>query len=222
MNIDWVVAVGIFIGFVAWSFTYYMGMFNDIPSVSAELEGINNKIMDFLTVSVYTLPVSYESGSEGTGILYIDNAWPGGTKESVMVTSDGESLPCMFSGERLYWETGLSAGENEFEVLYADLDVGMRCDSSLETSGANQTIPGVAEESSMVSESLFIEMGMMSYPHFSLMLGIDRDFRVEWESGGSSYAYGESTPRNINVFVKESVSPVMEDSEPAKIRVLSW
>jgi hypothetical protein len=222
MNVDWVVAIGVFIAFVSWSFVYYFGIFAGVPSVTGDLDSINGKITDFLAESVWTLPVAYDSSEEGTGILYLDNSWPNGTEESAMVMSGNESLPCMFSGDRLYWGADLAAGENEFDVLYADLEVPLRCDDTLETSGANQTIPMVAERREMVSESRILDMVSMSPVHFALLLGINRDFRVEWEMGGESYYYGDEIPRDINVYVKETVKDVMEGSGPVNIRVISW
>ncbi len=222
MNVDWVVAIGVFIAFVSWSFVYYFGIFADVPSVAADLDSINERLVGFLTESVWSLPVVYDSSTEGTRILYLDNAWPNGTKESVIVMSGEETLPCMFSDDRLYWEADLVAGENEFNVLYADLEVPLRCDDTLETSDANQTIPMVAETREMVSESRMLDMVSMSPVHFALLLGINRDFRVEWEMDGGSYEYGYDIPRDINVYVKETVKDVMEGSGPVSMRVISW
>jgi hypothetical protein len=222
MNVDWVVAMGVFIAFVSWSLVYYFGIFADVPSVAADLDSINERLIGFLTESVWSLPVVYDSSTEGTGILYLDNSWPNGTKESVIVMSGDVSLPCMFSGDRLYWEADLAAGENEFDILYADLEVPVRCDGTLETPRANQTIPMVAEKREMVSESRILEMAGMSPVHFALLLGINRDFRMEWDMDGGSYEYGEEVPRDINVYVKETVKDVMEGSGPVSIRVISW
>jgi hypothetical protein len=222
MNVDWVVAMGVFIAFVSWSFVYYFGIFADVPSVAGDLDSINEKITDFLTESVWTLPVVYDSSTAETGILYLDNSWPNGTKESIIVMSGGESLNCMLSDDRLYWEADLVAGENIFSVLYADLEVPARCDSTLEPSGANQTISMVAETREMVSESRIVDMITMSPVHFALLMGINRDFRVEWEMGGESYKYGQDVPRDINVYVKETVKDVMEGSGPVSMRVVSW
>ncbi len=222
MNVDWVVAIGVFIAFVSWSFVYYFGIFADVSSVAGDMDSINEKIAGFLTEKVWVLPVVYDSSTEGTGILYLDNSWPNGTRESVIVMSGGESLGCMFSDDRLYWEADLVAGDNEFSVLYADLEVPMRCDGTLETSEANQTIPMVAETREMVSESRIVDMITMSPVHFALLLGINRDFRVEWEMGGGSYYYGQDVPRDINVYVRETVKDVMEGSGPVSMRVISW
>jgi len=222
MNVDWVVAIGLFIAFVTWSFVYYIGIFTDVPTVAGDLDSINQKVISFLTETVWTLPVVYDSPNTATGVLYLENSWPEGTMESVIVKSGDESLPCMFSGDRLYWEADLVTGDNEFSVMYADLDIEMRCSDTLVTADANQTISGVAEISRMVSESRIDDMGMMSHVHFALLLGINRDYRVEWEWGGEDYYYGEEIPKDINVYAKEAVKSVMEDSDHISIRVLSW
>jgi hypothetical protein len=74
----------------------------------------------------------------------------------------------------------------------------------------------------MISLSRIYDMGMMSPVHFALLLGINRDYRVEWEKGGEAYSYGDEIPNDINVYVKETVKQAMEDSEPISMRVFSW
>ena len=48
MEIDWIIAIGLFLILVAWSFVYYMGFFVVTPDLGAGVQGISGKVMNYL------------------------------------------------------------------------------------------------------------------------------------------------------------------------------
>ncbi len=221
MNVDWVIAVGLFLVFVSWSFVYYTGFFLDLPDFRGGVETISEEVIEFLTVEVNDVPVVLDSGDAGSKVLYMDFYWPSGTRNSTRLFYGNQTLPCYISGNRIYWQADVNVGRNEFEMRYFPSNDSMFCDSGFSTSGANKTTPWVAEKSNAVSVSRINDMLAMDFYAFRYLLGLRSDFRVEIERSGTTDELGPKPPFGYNVYVKESPGRT-ENNEKVKIRVLTW
>jgi hypothetical protein len=221
MNIDWIIAIGLFIIFVAWSFAFYLGFFSLTPDMMGGVEGISNKVVGFLDIDVYDNPVVYDSVSNISAVMYADFSWPNYAKNSTKVFSDNQSLPCRMSGSRIYWQADLDAGKNRFDIRYHTENVTLECDSSFSIVNATQTIPWVSRNSKAVSNSKINQMLATDFKTFSARLGISQDFRVEVDKNGITTPYGKLPPLGYDVYVKETQG-LTEDREQVKIRVMTW
>jgi hypothetical protein len=219
MNVDWAVAVSVFLVFVGIGFAYYWGFFEDRPdSIGISLDDANRKVLDFLTVDSWKVPVRYNSSSAGIVVMYFDFQWPEGTKNSARILDSGLPLSCMFQGDRLYFQADVQNGNNDFEVTFANISSPMLCNSALDTSGSYPAVPWVSEKTRLVSQSRIDQMLGTDYSQFRQSLEILRNFRVE--AGTSSY--GPSAPSYTNTYVKETRSLIQETGQPVTVRVMVW
>jgi hypothetical protein len=221
MNLDWAVAIGVFVLFVGWSFVYYTGFFTETVDISQGLDSLTERVVESLEAAEYSMPVSHDSPEAGQGILYADMLLPGvGEDQMRVLDSGGGELDCMLSGDRLYWEASLEAGENMFEIVYAEMDVG-GCGDSFGTTGANQTFPLSAVKSTKLSQAILQGLQLTDYQEFRESLGIRNNIRLEW-GGNLQGSYGPEPPGNRDVFVREVSRPVLEFPGTVDIRVLAW
>ncbi|UCD06893.1 MAG: hypothetical protein JSW41_03590 [Candidatus Aenigmatarchaeota archaeon] len=221
MNIDWIIAIALFLIFVSWSFVYYMGFFSITPDMRAGVEGISDKVMDFLSIDVYDVPAVFNSTEVGSRVLYMDFSWPGYSKNSTRIFSGNQSLPCYISGNRVYWQADLIQGENKFEMRYYDENVSLFCNSSFSLANATQVIPWVSEKNKAISQTKINQMLATNFYSFRNLLGISQDFRVELEINNVTTGYGTTPPLGYDVYVKETHG-IKEDNNVVKIRVLTW
>lgn len=221
MNIDWIIAIGLFIVFVAWSFVFYLGSFSFAPDVMGGVEGISSRVIGSLCIDVYENPIVHDSASNGSVVLYADFSWPQYAKNSTNVFSGSQPLPCIISGDRIYWQADLVEGRNSFDIRYHTENVSLQCDSSFPLANATQVIPWVSGKSRAISQSRISDMLAMDFSELSAGLGISQDFRVEIDKDGMTTAYGKLPPLGYDVYVKETQSQT-ESREQITIRVLTW
>ena len=220
MNMDWAVALAVFVMVVGWSFVYYTGFFTERTDIAEGLGSLADRVAGSLEAAEYSIPVRYDSPEAGEGVLYADLLLDGVDEGQVRVMDSGSELECMLSGNRLYWRAGLEEGDNDFEITYADVDVN-GCGDSIDTAGANQTFPLSAVRSMKLSQARLQEMQATGYQKFRESLGIRNGIRIEW-SGGLQGSYGPEAPGNRDVFVRELSRPILEFPGTVDLRVLAW
>ncbi len=225
MEIDFIVGILVFLVFVGWAFSYYIMIFGDAENrfeIAAETEA--GKITDFLSVDVYEIPVRYDSPSPASGgVMRAESVWYHGEKNTTRVFSGSTRLPCRISGNTLYWQADLSAGENYFRILVANMNETMNCTGSFPVSSSNLTIPWALERREMLSLSRVSEMTDMDYEAFRSAAGLNEDFRVEIETAEGETVYGKSIPSGgVDVVVKKFRMPVFETFGSANITIAVW
>lgn len=220
MNVDWVVAFAVFMLFVSLSFVYYLGFFEQRLDISQGLDALAGRIVSSLEAPEYSMPVKYDSAEAGLGVLYAEAVLPEGMDEHVKVTGGSGGLGCMLSGDRLYWEADLVAGDNLFTITYSNYTT-LACVASLDTSGANQSFPLSAVKSLKLSETRLGELQAMDYQGFRASMAVQNNLRLEWD-GDVSGSYGPEPPGNRDVFVRVFTRPLLESPGTAEIRALSW
>jgi hypothetical protein len=220
MNVDWAMAIGIFVVFVGWSLVYYTGFFAEEGSLSGGMDTLAERVLVSLEASEHSMPVRYDSPDAGQGVLYAELFLPGIEEGQMKVMEGGSELDCMLSGNRLYWQANLVAGDNDFEIVYSDLDVD-GCSGSFGTSGANQTFPLSAVRSTKLSQAGLDGLQAMTYQDFRESLGIGNGIRLEW-SGAVQGSYGPEVPGNRDVFVREFSRPLLEQAGTVEMRILAW
>ena len=219
MNADWGVAFGIFLAFVVWSFTFYLGFFPSAPGVEEGLDAVSGNAMKGLEVMGYAMPVEHSASQAGQAVLFAEPGIPAGMEPGAGVFSGGSRLDCMLSGDKLYWEADLQAGLNPFEIVYSEVDTGW-CGDALDTADANQTYPLAAVGSAMVSVSGLSALQAMDYQDYRQSLGVQNELRIEW-SGDSEGSLGPPAPGNRDVFVREFSRQILEGGS-VDIRILMW
>jgi hypothetical protein len=221
MEIDWIIAIGLFLVFVGWSFTYYIGFFSATTGMGTGVLGISGDVINYLEMGTYDVPVSYNSVTNETGVLYMDFIWPIGSKNSTIMFSGSQSLPCYITGNRIYWQSDIIAGKNMFTMRYHTQNTTLNCDSSFSLSNTSQAIPWVAEENVVISQGKIDQMLSMDFRAFAAGLGISQDFRIEIDINGTSTGYGAKPPLGYDVYVKENPGTT-ENNDNVIVRILSW
>jgi hypothetical protein len=222
MNFDWAVAVSVFLIFIGMGFAYYWGLFEANPDpVGISLDTVNGKVIGFLSVNSWSAPVRYNSSGPDLQTLYLDFSWPEGTKNSTNILDSGLPLDCMLQGDRLYFQANVESGDNDFLMTFANESGPPACDSTLETSGANQSVPWASEKSVRISQSRINQMLATEYVQFRQSLGINRNMRIEIDSVGTS-AYGPSPPQYTSTYVKVTNSMIQETGQTVTVRVMMW
>ena len=219
MNVDWAIAVSVFLVFIGLGFALYWGLFetNQNP-VQPSLENVNQKVLDFLEVDSWRVPVTYNSSQPELAVLYLDFPWPEGARNSARILDSGLELSCVLQGDRLYFEANVDEGENNFDLTFANVSSPLMCDSTLETAGANLSIPWASEKSVRISQSRISQMLATDYSRFRESLGISRNFRVQ---AGTSL-YGPSPPAYTNTYARETRSMIQETGQPVTITIMVW
>lgn len=221
MEIDWIIAIGLFLVFVGWSFAYYMGFFAVTTDMGTGVTGISGDVINYLEMGTYDVPVSYDSAANGTGVLYMDFTWPADAKNSTMMFSGSQSLPCYMTGSRIYWQSDLVAGKNMFTMRYHTQNTTLNCDSSFSLSNASQAIPWAAEEDMVISQGKINQMLSTDFRAFAAGLGISQDFRIEIDINGTTTGYGAKPPLGYDVYVNENPG-MTENNDDVIVRVLTW
>lgn len=222
MNVDWAIAVSVFLIFVGIGMAYYWGLFEtDSNSIGLSLDTVNKKILDFLAVDSWKVPVRYNSPSPGLAVLYFDFSWPQGTKNSTRVLDSGLPLSCMLQGDRLYFQADVEQGDNDFLMTFANMSEPPACNSILETANSNASLPLASERSVSFSQSRIDQLLGMDYNQFRQSLGITRNMRIEIDSGITS-TFGPQPPQYTNTYVRQTYSQIMETAQPVTVRVMVW
>jgi hypothetical protein len=222
MNVDWAVAVSVFLVFIGIGMAYYWGLFEtDSNAIGLSLDTVNSKVLDYLTVDSWKVPVRYTSSAAGLAVMYLDFSWPQGTKNSTRILDSGLPLSCMFQGNRLYFEADVEQGDNDFLMTFANVSESPACNSILDTANSNASLPMASEKSRTVSQSRIDQLLASDYGQFRQSLGITRNVRIEIDSGVTS-TYGPQPPQYTNTYVRETRSLIQETGQPVTVRVMVW
>lgn len=223
VEIDAVIGIVIFLSFLTWAFMFYTTITEEESyPLTGISDGINNKILDFLSVDVTSMSIKCTvSNTTDNAVLYLYHVWPEGTKNSTKVLSGSDILPCQFIGNALYWQGDVTnESDNYFTMRYSSHESGLQCDSSFTIENETQTLPFSGEERTMISQAKINQMVNTSYWDFKNDLGIDRDFQVEMNISGSVTTYGQSPPVASDVVSVESDNIIEETNELISIQVL--
>lgn len=224
MQIDWIIAITVFLVFTAWAFSYYSTLF---PKISEPLESavflIQDKLLDWLEIDVYKVPIRFSSTNSTTSsVLYFDFLWPTGTKNSTTILKDSTQLLCEISDNRIYWQDDLDEGVNYFSMEFANVSTTLNCTANLNKSIVNQTTPWAEEKKQLISQSKINEMQATSYDDFKDSLGITMDFRIEIETNTSTTSYGKTIPSDRNVWVVVTSNKIWESGKIANVSIAVW
>ncbi len=225
MKVDWIITMALFLAFVAWSFSFYMSLFTEKASPLEEaVDIIRDKIMDFLMIDSYRVPIRYNSTNETTNsILYFNFTWPAGTKSSARIFQDGTLLYCRVENDSIYWKADLTnLTYNYFEMRFSNTSTGCSSGEIFIIENELQAIPWAMEKKKLVSQSKINEMTNASYNDFKNNLSITRDLRVEINVSGTETIYGKTLPLIRDVYVKETESELEDTGETVTVRVLVW
>lgn len=238
VSIDWIMAMTIFVLLVAWSFTYYTGLFDQSSQpVSNIADTVNDKIVNFLEIDSYDVIVrSNITANQAGAVLHLNMTWPGQTQNTVQVysgTSVGNNMTCNITNGELYWTSDLLAGENFFLVHFSNRTTNLNCTSTqaqvdIYASDINNTVAWA-----MVKRNLFAQSNInkldsthgsyINYNTFKSNENIQRDFRVEiYNETSLLIAYGETLPLGSNVYTRETWSMIEESREKMNMSVMVW
>jgi len=223
MDVDWVVAIMVFLIFVGWSFSYYFTLFPESGGfLGSAADTGKEKIIGFLSTDVYSVPVKVESGGEDNVVLKASGVWYHGEKNSTRVVRDSVSLQCRIAGDDLYWLANLSSGWNYFGIEFSGIESGLNCDSGFSLSNSTQAVPWALESVEMISLTMINEMTNTSYDDFKDEVGLEEDFSVSLEWGGSIQTYGKSLPLGSDVYVRRYEGMIWENSEDINVSIRLW
>jgi hypothetical protein len=230
MRIDWIVAVVIFLMFTIWAFAYH-SMLNAAKIVSMSESAIlaGERITDYMKVQISSMPANFSSGSEYDNVtLFTYMNWTGNIQNSTRVVKGKlsyESLPCMISGDKLYWNSSLAIGNNFFYIQYADLNTSLNCNKAIQQYDKNQTTLWAVETRDMfssVKNSQICSRMNSSYSEMKSEIGITFDFNVLIETEGTSMACGSKIPASFReVFGYPATGALFEGGE-INISVRLW
>ncbi len=237
LNIDWVIAMTVFILLLAWSFAFYANLFkNTSQPIASAADAINDKVIDFLSTDTYDITVRYNtSDSVSAAKFCINITWPEGTRNSTQVylnSTRGNNLTCNITDGILYWTSDVVKGDNYFLVHMSNISVDLNCTSTqlqlnIYSDGINQTVPWVMEKETLFSQTNINKLdsqhaNYVGYESFKTSHGIERDFRIEIGNSTSVITYGPSLPLNTPVYSMERFGRIDETSENINITVMVW
>jgi len=225
MEIDWVIGIMVFLVFIGWAFAYYFAIFQQSDMQFEIAAGIErDKVLNFISASVYEAPVIYESGEAVSGaVLKAKSVWYSGEKNATKVFSGSEALPCRIDGDDLYWQADVASGTNVFAIAMADVNTTMNCTASFAITSSNLTVPWAFEKKTMASLARLQQMNGTAYGTFKDALGINQNFRIKIEKASGGMTYGKSIPSGpVNVHSKEFGREIFETSEQANITIYVW
>ncbi len=222
MDIDWVLAITVFLFFVIWSFAFYISIFqfdNGYMEVAGDIS--RNVVMNSLNIDSFSVPVIYDSGSDtNNSVLNSGFVWYEGNQSSTRVWRGNQSLQCRLIGNDTYWLTNLTSGENYFRIEFADSETA-GCNDVFSVAGSIQTSPGVLERKEMFSQSSINSMNSTPYSEYKYLLGLEGDFRVEIEGTGP-LVYGKTPPTVADVFAQTFVRTIFETGEEVNVTFIVW
>lgn len=225
MDVDWVVGIMVFLIFVGWAFSYYFAIFQQGENqfeIAAATE--TEKVMNFIAIDVYEIPVKYNSGSAvSDAVLKAKSIWYHGGKNATRVFAGDEASPCRIDGDDLYWQADLAGGFNYFTIETADANTTMNCTGSFPISSFNLSVPWAFEKEGMLSLTKIYEMANMSYDDFRTSAGINHNLKIKIEKPSGEISYGRSAPGGpANAYSKVHQRKIFETSEWANVTVTVW
>ncbi len=225
MDIDWPLALAVLLIFLSWALAIYgdIYQFKALP-LSTLADDVNKKILDFLKVSVFEVPVNYTSiVVDGSKVLYADIVWPEGTVNSTKVFKAAALQPCQLASNRVYWLTSVTnTGPNYFRLRITTQSQPQNCSGSFTTGNASLATAVAMEKLEMVTNQKIAEVTSKSYEAFKSNISVSRDFRIEFNISGSVTTYGPSLPNASDVSSKETVTRVEDTNQNAVITVFVW
>jgi hypothetical protein len=222
MNLDWAVAIFVFVGFTIWSLFYFTGFFQAQADISDATDYISGEILDSIEASEYSIPVLYDSPSSGTGVLHAEIDIPPSMESGLQVLEGSSPQDCLLQSGNLYWESDLSAGENLFTIIYSEVNTS-GCSAAIDTSASNQTFPMATEVTSKVSGSVLgsLSLSENADPFYDINREFFFQLRLEW-SGVLQGTYGPEVPINKDIHVRETTRQVLGSPGTLDIRILVW
>jgi len=219
MRIDWIVAVVIFLMFAGWAFAYH-SLFSagKIVSRSESAFLAGEKIIDYMQTELSSVPASFNSSSDLDNVTlwaYMD--WNGNEKNSTRIVKEhlsNESLPCVISGDKVYWNASLSTGNNFFFIEYAELNKSLNCNQNVPQSDENQTTLWAVEYKDIFSTAKNAQVcGQMnnSYALTKNEIGVTFDFNVLVETDSAVLTCGSAVPKTgREIFVYPATGALFE------------
>lgn len=223
MNIDWAVAISVFLLFFVWSFFFYTNIYTMDQDITSSLESISDSVLENLTVKVHTMNVKVYSQSDQTDIIMsTEYIWPFG-KNTTKVYLDSEEKECIISNDMIFWQSDLSRGYNYFDVKYSEQDSNMSCSGNFSQPAQDNFFMYSAEEVEQISLARLNQMLSSDYQEFKSGLGITKDFNVSTETySGNKTSYGIPPPKASNVYSKKVLRVLEETQEQITIHFLTW
>lgn len=222
MDIDWVLAVTVFLFFVIWSFAFYISIFQfdqDYLEIAGDIT--RNVVMGSLSIDSFSVPVIYDSGGDtNNSVLHSGFIWYEGNQTSTKAWKGNQSLQCRIIGNNTYWLTNLTAGENYFRIEFAESD-SIGCNDVFSVAGSVQTTPGAMERKAMLSQSKIDSMNSTTYSVYKQSLGLEGDFGVEID-GTSPIVYGKTPPMVADVFAQTFQRVIFETGEEVNVTFIVW
>jgi hypothetical protein len=225
MKVDWIITIVFFLAFVAWAFTFYASLFTEEANPLGEaVDIVNDRVVNFLTIEVYEVPIRYNSTNEtNNSVLFFNFTWPDQTKNSTRMLQNSASLPCQMSGDTIYWQANLTnLTLNYFTMQFSNKTSSVNCSDSFTIQNELHAMPWTMEKKRLVSQDKINEMTGLSYPDFKSSLPVSRDFRVELNISGTVTNYGLTEPLIRDVYVRETYTRIDETEENVTVRVLVW
>jgi len=224
MNLDWAIAIGVFLIFVTWSFVFYTQTFEIGEATAKEaLEQISDKVLDNLTIEVYSMPVMFNAPEDDPNVvLFFEYRWPFG-KNTTKVFSGSSSQTCNITDNTIYWQSSVSAGNNYFTVKFSEQKADLFCTGGFSVVNETQVIPFSTEKQFRISLARVLNMNATNYSVFKSEQVINRDFNITIENAsGTVISYGLPPPPISNVFSKRILGIMEETGGNLTIRVLTW
>ncbi|MBU0898714.1 MAG: hypothetical protein ABIH55_00845 [Nanoarchaeota archaeon] len=227
MNIDWIIALGLFLVVTAWSFTFYIGFFNaGAEPLGDVLDSISDKFIGYLTTDTYVMHANYTEsliGRERT--FYVDMDFPEGTNLTTKIYVDGtlisDTKECEIQLNQILFNTTVTKFASYQFVIKFQNTSDTYCDGALNTE--TKLKPSVKEKKRLVTQAKIDNMDAMPIEHIKANLSINRDFRVEIETNNIiTNTFGVLPPNSTNVYVKEVYSRIFDTDNRVLIRTMVW
>ena len=191
MRIDWIIAIFMFLMFSTWAFAYYGVMNSGTISENSDYAlRTGEKVVSYLSTDFISNVAYMDALSDANNaVLWTYMNWTGDSESSTKVVLSrysGSSVPCMISGDRLYWEEDLSAGDNFFIIERLDHDMPVQCSASLAETDDNQTELWPTETLKFFSDSRNLELCQNINSSYSVVknsLGVNMNFNVLVDNG---------------------------------------
>jgi hypothetical protein len=230
MRIDWAIAAVTFLMFLSWAFSYYAysQRADMVPQGQAALRAADD-VSSYMEMKTISMPVNITFGYPAAGsVVWAYVNWTDDFQNSTRVRLSMEStasLDCMISGNRLYWEADLSAGQNSFFIEQADISIPMNCTASLPQPPGNETTAWAIEPGHAFSRERDAEICALmnsDYAGVKEGIGIGYDFRLEVSDGGAPYYCGlQNVPQGRDVFSFPYSGRLWEGGD-VNIMVMLW
>ena len=225
MNLDWIVAIGVFLLFVVWAFASYNQLFViQQESPGEALEIISEKVLENLTVPVHTIPlkVNHSNVSIRDAVMWFEYRWPFGLN-TTKIYKGISSKSCNITGNKVYWKSDLDAEANYFRMKYSAQAANLSCTGGFSVVNEIQVVLFAVEEREDISRARMNHMNNTNYSVFRDRLGIARDFNVTIQNGSTVLvSYGLPPPGFGDVFSKSFLRRLEETDENITIRFLTW